>query len=204
MLNYLHDIRNKLTLISGHTMLLSKKYGEEEFIPIKTNLFRISELINDAYRSTSEFKQAENTPLNKIEFVRQLDLLADTMQLLYPLHIKNEVRDFVSNDEFSIEFNNTLLVQVLENALDNSVKASSHKVIIRLLEVDKHCIFELVDDGSGKAKVNDLKDISIIPHGIGKEIMIRNMQKMGGRIEWSSRLDYSGMIVRLYFPKKFE
>lgn len=205
MLTYLHDIRNKLTLISGHTALLSKKYGEEEFFLIRTNLVRISELINDAYRElqrTNEYPPIMYTPQ---ELVRQMDLLTETAQLLFPVQIKNETRDYKPQDFFHIELNIQQLFQVIENALDNSVKAQSTKIIIRLLDNGTHCIYEIVDNGTGKQQQDEyttVNDVSIIPHGIGKEIMIQNMKNLHGKVEWARRMDQTGMIVRLYFPKK--
>lgn len=203
MLTYLHDIRNKLTLISGHTSILAKKYGEEDFHAIRTNLVRINELINDAYRSMqADFKECKLT-FTPIEFIRQMDLLTDTVSFLYPVDVINETRDYRPRTQFNIDFNINLVFQVIENAIDNSIKARSTKLIIRLLESGNNCIFEIVDNGSAKKQPeSSLEEISIIPHGIGKEIMIENMSKVDGKIEWTRRVDNSGMIVRLYFPKK--
>lgn len=203
MLTYLHDIRNKLTLISGHTSILSKKYGEEDFHAIRTNLIRINELINDAYRFMQEGYEECRLSFTPIEFIRQMDLLTETVSFLYPIDVINETRDYRPKNEYKIDFNINLVFQVIENAIDNSMKAKSTKLMIRLFESDNNCIFEIVDNGSEKKHLEtSFEEISIIPHGIGKEIMIENMKKVDGKIEWSRRLDNSGMIVRLYFPKK--
>ncbi len=205
MLTYLHDIRNKLTLISGHTALLSKKYGEEEFQPIRTNLVRISELINDAYRHLQESHNHSPLMYTPQEFIRKMDLLTETAEILFPVELKNETRDYKPQDFFHIEFDIQKIFQVMENAFDNSVKAGAIRVIIRLLDNGTHCIYEIVDNGTGKhdkEAYTIINDVSIIPHGIGKEIMIANMKEVHGKVEWARRLDQSGMIVRLYFPKK--
>jgi signal transduction histidine kinase len=203
MLTYLHDIRNKLTLISGHTALLSKKYGEEDFNPIRINLMRINEIINDAYRFTQEQLRECRLSLTSHEFIKQMDLLTDTVTLLYPIEMKNEVNDYHPRGEFEVDFDIGLIFQVLENAIDNSIKARATKLNIRLLESGNYCIFEIVDNGTIKECVEKTsQDISIIPHGIGKEIMDQNMRKLHGKVEWTRRIDHSGMIVRLYFPKK--
>ncbi len=203
MLTYLHDIRNKLTLISGHTSILSKKYGEEDFHSIRTNLIRINELINDAYRSMQDGFEECRLSFTPIEFIRQMDLLTETISFLYPVEVINETRDYRPRSEFNIDFNINLVFQVIENAIDNSLKAKSTKLIIRLLESGNNCIFEIVDNGTEKKHIESpLEEVSIIPHGIGKEIMNDNMKKIQGKIEWARRMDNSGMIVRLYFPKK--
>ena len=206
MLTYLHDIRNKLTLISGHTALLSKKYNEEDFAPIRTNLSRINEIINDAYRfMQTQLDQAPNA-ISETDFIKQLDLMTDAVALLYPITMKNEVRDFHPRGKFEVDFDIGMIFQVIENAIDNSLKAHATKLNIRLLESGDNCIYEIVDNGTKKQvateAANQAPEDSIIPHGIGKEIMLENMNKVHGRIEWTRRLDQTGMIVRLYFPKK--
>lgn len=204
MLTYLHDIRNKLTLISVHTAILTNKYGEEDFLPIRTNLVRISELINDAYRHLKEGMSEHKVNLSPLEFVKQLDLFTETVELLFPLEIKNEVLDYRPQNSFNIDFQINQVFQVIENAIDNSVKANSTKVIIRLVETVSHCVYEIIDNGTGKLdhEHSYVEDSSIIPHGIGKEIMMKNMEMVQGKVEWAQRFDQKGMIVRLYFPKK--
>lgn len=202
MLTYLHDIRNKLTLISGHTAILSKKYGEADFHAIKTNIIRINELINDAYLFMQEGFEECKLSFTPIEFIRQMDLLTETAKFLYPIEVINETRDYIPRNEFTIDFNINLVFQVIENAIDNSLKAKSSKLIVRILETGNNCVFEIVDNGTEKKGVETHQEASIIPHGIGKEIMNENMKKVNGKIEWTRRIDHSGMIVRLYFPKK--
>ncbi len=203
MLTYLHDIRNKLTIISGQTTLLSRKYGEEDFHALRANLVRINELINDAYRFMQQGFEECKLSFTPTEFRRQMDLLTETAGLLFPLEIVNETRDYKPKDDFTIDFNINLVFQVIENAIDNSLKAKSTKLIIRILETGNNCVFEIVDNGGDKKNSEQtFKETSIIPHGIGKEIMNENMKKVHGKIDWTRRLDHSGMIVRLYFPKK--
>jgi signal transduction histidine kinase len=202
MLTYLHDIRNKLTLISGHTALLSKKYGEEDFIPIRTNLVRINEIINDAYRFLQQKLDEAPHSLANSDFIKQLDLMTEAVTLLYPIEVVNEVSDFHPRGKFEIDFDIGLVFQVIENAIDNSLKAQATKLNIRLLETGNDCIFEIVDNGFKKDSLPKSPAGSIMPHGIGKEIMNENMKKLNGKVEWTRRIDYSGMIVRLYFPKK--
>lgn len=203
MLTYLHDIRNKLTLIAGHTSILSKKYGEEDFLPIKTNLSRISELINDAYIHLKEENQDLQSSYSPDEFIEQLYSMAESVKKLFPVDIKNEVKDYRTRESYTVALNPKHIFQVIENAIDNSFRAKSTRVIVRLLDTGPNCILELVDNGVEKTTtMTSPVEVSLIPHGIGKEIMINNMKNAGGKVEWIRRLDNSGMVVRLYFPKK--
>jgi K+-sensing histidine kinase KdpD len=204
MLTYLHDIRNKLTLISYQATKLSKKHGEDDFISIRTNLVRINELLNDAYRHMRQQQHEKKIRYSPAEFVRQMDLLTETMQLLYPVQFQNDVCGYKTQENFNIEFNIGLVFRVIENAIDNSVNANSSKIIVRIIETAEFCVYEITDNGTGK--IDNESDcpgeiISIVPHGIGKEIMTQNMNSIGGQIKWTGRIDHSGMIVSLFFPK---
>lgn len=208
MLNYLHDIRNKLTLISAQTAILSRKYGEDDFFPIKSNLVRISEIINEAYGQMNESNDNKNeVPFfcTSEEFINQMDLLTEAAIELFPAEITNDVKKYVPKFDYKIEFNSEKVFSVLENAIDNSIKASSTKLVARVFETTTHCVYELVDNGTGKKEKTETASFEVtsnIPHGIGKEIMIQNMIKIKGKVEWTRRIDFSGMIVRLYFPKQ--
>lgn len=208
MLNYLHDIRNKLTIVSGHTNRLAQKYNADDFVVIKTNLVRINELINEAYEAhISEKKfQLEKVELN--HFIKRVELLIDALDLNYSLKIKNELHEFdlhpVADQKvfYSVPF----IIPIIENALDNAVKANSSQLIIRAQVIDCAFVLELVDNGSGiclNTKENSVTEQSALPHGLGKNIMSENMKKLNGKISWTPRMDASGMIVRLSFPLTF-
>jgi signal transduction histidine kinase len=202
MINYLHDIRNKLTLISGHAAILSKKYGPEDFVPIQTNIMRINDLVNNAYShlcaDDSEVRTSLTTSTK--DFLAQMDVLVDALKLIFPLEIQNEVLDFKPNPDWKLLHNIDLILQIMENAIGNSINANSTKIYVRVLEVDSKCIIELVDNGQGRKEPLPLQKASVIPHGIGTKIISKNMTTMNGKAEWIPRLDNTGMILRLYFP----
>lgn len=201
MLHYLHDIRNKLTIIGGHTSLLSHKYNPEDFLPIKTNINRINDLVNDAYQSLNNNKSEVKEELTLNEFIKKIDLLAEAFIFAFPLQLINQVSDYCTSTEGSVHFNINLLIQVLENAIDNSLKADSSNLIMRILEEGKFLVLELLDNGSGiSASQSAGTEASVIPHGLGKKIMQENMRQINGKIEWTPRMDGAGMMVRLYFP----
>ena len=206
MINYLHDIRNKLTLISGHTSLLAKKYGPEDFTPITTNIMRINDLVNEAYLHLSS--QDEKPPIQSVtikEFLSHLDVLADALKLIFSVEIKNEVLDYRISRPCEVDHNPKHIVQIMENAIGNSINADATVVYIRVLEVDHFCIVELVDNGNSTVKkTQEIKRDSIIPHGLGTKIITKYMSNMNGKAEWSPRFDGNGMVLRLYFPMKFK
>jgi K+-sensing histidine kinase KdpD len=207
MLNFLHDIRNKITIINAHTSRLSKKYSDEEIMHIKTTVMRINDLVNDAYEQFSgsdslrELSLGSNDETNVLQFAAKIEMLIEKIALSFSFEINNQINTTLLNLNSIIQYNPKLLIQVLENAFDNSLKADSSKIIIRVIENEACCIVELVDDGSGispTAKFNPVH--TVIPHGLGKKIMEENMKKMNGKVEWLPRMDGSGMIVRLLFP----
>lgn len=207
MLNFLHDIRNKITMLNAHTSRLSKKYNDDEIMQIKTTILRMNELINDAYEqfseseSTREFPMGKNDSLQLKEFAQKVESLIKNISQTFSIEIKNQINTTFYNDDSLVQYNPRLLLQVLENAFDNSLKANSSKIIVRVIENESYCIIELVDNGSGISPIVKLNPVhTVIPHGLGKKIMQENMRKMNGKVEWSPRMDGSGMIVRLLFP----
>ncbi len=208
MLSYLHDIRNKLTIISGHASLLAHKYAnEKDFLPITANVTRINELINHAYESMLEHSNERLQNITLKEFLRLTDLLIEALSLNYSIEINNGISAFRDpvNQNAKLLFSKDALISVLENAIDNAVNASATKVIIHIIQIDEDVILEIIDNGSGinlstPSSRALLKDNSLIPHGLGKKIMNENMKKLNGKITWAPRMDSSGMIVRLTFP----
>lgn len=206
MLNYLHDIRNKITIVNAHTTLLSQKYHDEEISVITANMMRINDLINEAYKEFKllpaiEQSSNDNDEISLKEFTNKIDLIVESLSLSFPLEINNLMLSTEFKPASKIAFNLHSIMQVLENAIDNSLKANSSKLNVRISENESSCVIELIDNGSGISPLNKTnKDFSAIPHGLGKKFMIENMQKMNGTVEWCPRMDGSGMIVRLYFP----
>ena len=95
--------------------------------------------------------------------------------------------------------------QIIENIFDNSLKAGSHKMIVRLLAVPNQIILELIDDGKEVEKeFSELEILSNLPNGIGSKLIKELMQNMAGKVTWAKRMDSHGMIVRLYFPENKE
>lgn len=201
MLNYLHDIRNKLAVVTAHTSRLHRKYNDEEFMMIKTNLIRINDLINEAYQNSIEKKQDELQCVSVMDFVNQLDLLIEALALSYAVEFKNQIAKAVIQDAKNVNMNIHLLSQALENAIDNAIKANSSKIYIQLYEADRMITIEMIDNGNGiTTERKPVQDQSCIPHGMGKQIIQENMRKMGGTAQWVPRMDSSGMIVRLSLP----
>ncbi len=208
MLNYLHDIRNKLTIISGHATFLARKYdNHKDFLPIISNVSRINELINEAYVSMSEHNNPQLQKLSFNEFLKQIDLLLESLALNYSIEINNGINAFSGpvHENRRIELSMDPLISVIENAVDNAFKASATKLIFHVIQVDENAILEIIDNGIGinltptKSQLL-LKENTLIPHGLGKNIMMENMKKLNGKISWAPRTDSSGMIVRLTFP----
>jgi signal transduction histidine kinase len=154
MIHYLHDIRNKLSLISTHANILSSKYGTpEDFTPIHTNVMRINELVNEAYNHFSGVSTSpKHTKTDIGDFLKQIDLIVDALKLCYLIEIKNEVLEYRPPKHFFINYSITDLIQIMENAIGNSINANANTVYVRTLNVDNEFVLELVDDGNGKSR----------------------------------------------------
>lgn len=205
--NFLHDIRNKLTILSGHSSKLSKKYGDVDFTVIAMNIARINELVNELYQC-SERKRTYDLDSHEIkDFMFRLVAMTEVLSAQFSINIKCSIlHSFQPKNEF-IKINLKLLRQILENAVDNSLKAKSSVIDIYLLREKNNYIIDFVDNGVGinshqigSSISTSVSDSSLVPHGMGTKIMFQNMKKMDARIEWTPRVGSRGTVVKFIFP----
>lgn len=211
MINYLHDIKNKLGIILGHTMILEKKYGENhaDFVMIKNNVFHINQLINDAYREHQTKESHEITEVSVGTFLFQVVHQIDSIVVRNSIEILREKFDNNFDVDFNLQYNGHLIDQIFENAIDNSIKANATKIVFKLVHGANYLAIDIIDNGVGLVCEKELTesssvvsmDNSLIPRGLGKKIMIQNIRRLNGNIEWAQRKRVKGTVVRLYFPK---
>lgn len=199
--NYLHDIKNKLTIILGHSFRLSRKHADIDFAPVITNVTRINEIVNDLYLYTDNKvnHELENYEITAVMF--HLIAMAETLSAQFSIKIGTFIlHDLKVNNEY-IKLNLKLLLQVIENATDNSIKANSSVIDIYLLFEKGNYVIDIVDNGVGLNNHQNIKDNnSLLPHGMGTKIIWQNMKKMNANVEWAPRGGNQGTIAKLIFP----
>ena len=166
--SYLHDLNNKLTIIYG--ALRSYKNGkippEEKIEAVKA---RIQDIIH-ALNSEFQFEEFKNDflTLSFVELRENLLLMIEKLRLIYlgtslSFNVVNEGSTF--NQFIKIEKN--LLYQILENAIENSVNASSNSVQISLIQELHSTKIEIKDNGTGFMENSQLEETVVKTCGIG-------------------------------------
>lgn len=197
----LHDIRNKLTIIKGHSFKLSRKYVDEEFTPIVININRINELINEFYLRANKEKKPLIGNYEIKDFIIQLSAMIEVLSLQFSITIKSFIfQDTQLQNEY-IKLCPKLLRNIIENAIDNSIKAQSSEINIYLIRENINYTVDIIDNGHGFYSSQFIeRDNSLIPRGLGTKIMKKSMKKMKATVEWLPRVGDRGTNVKLIFP----
>lgn len=195
----LHDINNKLMLIMWHILKLKKEHTGVNFHPLEENIERIKDLVSIVYEGIAKpiFYNLEMVKVSKFKELINYELVK--LSSSYPLTIKNEIEDLNFHKDLATMIELGLIRQIMENIFDNSYKADSNTLIIRLIEVNENLVLEFVDNGNEKmGDIFSTMKKSAIPNGIGSNLMRNNALLMSGKITRTPRLDTHGMVVRLY------
>lgn len=195
----LHDINNKLMLMMWHILKLQKEHTSVNFNPLVENVERVKDLVSLIYEGIAKptFYNLEMVKISKFKELINNELAK--LSSSYPLTIKNEIDDLNFHKDLATMIELGLVRQIMENIFDNSYKAESNTLIIRLIEVNDCVILEFIDNGSEKlGDIFNMMTKSAIPNGIGSNLMKNNALLMSGKITRTPRLDTHGMVVRLY------
>jgi signal transduction histidine kinase len=178
--SYLHDLNNKLTLIYG--ALRSCKNGkippEEKIEAVKARIQDIIHSLNSEFQFQEEHK-IEFLTLSYVELRETLLIMIEKLRRIYlgtSLSFNELNGDSTLNPFIKIEKN--LLYQILENATENSVNASSSLIEISLIQELHSTKIEIVDNGTGFLENSRIKDTAVETCGIG--IIKENMRLMDG------------------------
>ncbi len=196
MIEYqLHDMNNKLMLTMWHVIKLQNEHVNIDFDPLILNLERVKELISQTYQkiNKTDFKNLEMVKVE--DFQHHLEEEFGKLKAMYPMKIRNELRDIDFPKNISAVIEKKLLKQILENIFDNSYKFDANLMIARLILVQGNVVLEFIDDGNEEnyKRINH----SSIPNGIGTKLMHNHAEEMQCKMAWRKRLDRSGMIVSL-------
>lgn len=196
--SYLHDLNNKLTIIYG--ALRSCKNGE---IPPEKKIDAVKARIQDIIHSLkSEFQfeeelEMEFMALSSEELRVTLLSMIEKLKLIY-LGTSISFNDVNLNPKLNpfIKIEKNLLYQILENATENAVNASSSSIEITLTQNLKSTKIEIEDNGTGFKEDSLLEKADDVTSGTG--IIKENMRLMDGEATYSTR-NHQGVKLTLLF-----
>jgi hypothetical protein len=201
MNSYLLDIQNKIGLISDQSVLLSKKYTPDDFLVINESIYQINDIVEKASNSLLFELSVKLLRVSLREFTDNVTLILESLKLTNNLNITTDILDFNSDQDYKIDMNNDVILQIFECAFADSIHRNADKVKVRILETSSSLILEFVDNGNYSLLENTITSARSLPPNIITKMMNSNMIRHHGRVDWKNRIDANGVIVRFYFPK---
>ncbi len=207
-----HDLQEPLRMISSYLQLLEARYGEQldqdaqDFIEFAVNgAERMKRLINallDYSRVERRFAQQQLIDLNEV-----VECATKNLSVL----LQNHQVELQCNVLPKIYANDTLMIQVFQNLISNSVKfrAEGNVLIdIKVKETDEFWQFSVQDNGIGIEEKYHAKIFAIFRKlnagiegtGIGLAVIKKVVDLHGGRVWIESTLG-QGTTVFFTIPK---
>ncbi|KQL35835.1 cell wall metabolism sensor histidine kinase WalK [Psychrobacillus sp. FJAT-21963] len=210
--NVSHELRTPIQVVEGHLSLLNR-WGKEEQEVLEESLSislveiqKMKKLMEEMLKLARRENSKETSLTNILEVICQL-------QNEYKL-VHSNVRIQVEIDStYVATIEQTALLQILRNLMDNSIKYNEHDpiIIIKGYQDGLYTILTVQDNGIGIPEeqvskifdrfyiVDEARTKSKGGSGLGLSIVKMLMLEYGGKIEVESTTG-KGTIFRLFFP----
>ncbi|MFB5086846.1 HAMP domain-containing histidine kinase [Psychrobacillus sp. PGGUH221] len=210
--NVSHELRTPIQVVEGHLSLLNR-WGKEEQEVLEESLSislveiqKMKKLMEEMLKLARRENSKETSLTNILEVICQLK---NEYKLVHPnVHIQVEI-----DSTYVASMEQTALLQILRNLMDNSIKYNEHDpiIIIKGYQDGLYTILTVQDNGIGIPKeqvskifdrfyiVDEARTKSKGGSGLGLSIVKMLMLEYGGKIEVESTTG-KGTIFRLFFP----
>lgn len=210
--NVSHELRTPIQVVEGHLSLLNR-WGKEEQEVLEESLSislveiqKMKKLMEEMLKLARRENSKETSSTNILEVIFHLQ---NEYKLVHPnVHIQVEI-----DSTYVATIQQTALLQILRNLMDNSIKYNEHDPIIKIkgYKDGLYTILTVQDNGIGipEEQVSKIFDRFYIVDGartkskggsgLGLSIVKMLMLEYGGKIEVESTTG-KGTIFRLFFP----
>ncbi|MDF2067016.1 HAMP domain-containing histidine kinase [Bacillus sp. Cr_A10] len=210
--NVSHELRTPIQVVEGHLSLLNR-WGKEEQEVLEESLSislveiqKMKKLMEEMLKLARRENSKETSSTNILEVIFQLQ---NEYKLVHPnVRIQVEI-----DSTYVATIEQTALLQILRNLMDNSIKYNEHDpiIIIKGYQDGLYTILTVQDNGIGIPEeqvskifdrfyiVDEARTKSKGGSGLGLSIVKMLMLEYGGKIEVESTTG-KGTIFRLFFP----
>ncbi|ALC85687.1 hypothetical protein AM499_07510 [Bacillus sp. FJAT-22090] len=210
--NVSHELRTPIQVVEGHLSLLNR-WGKEEQEVLEESLSislveiqKMKKLMEEMLKLARRENSKEMSLTNILEVICQLQ---NEYKLVHPnVRIQVEI-----DSTYVATIEQTALLQILRNLMDNSIKYNEHDPIIKIkgYKDGLYTILTVQDNGIGIPEeqvskifdrfyiVDEARTKSKGGSGLGLSIVKMLMLEYGGKIEVESTTG-KGTIFRLFFP----
>jgi signal transduction histidine kinase len=215
--NMSHELRSPLTVIRGGIDYLNRKIKIEDnrnyLKIIDKNLTRLIHLVTDMF----DFTKIEAKKMDwSFEYENLTQLIDEVAEIIRPLAMGKKIELIYENPgDIFAEFDLERIEQVLVNLIENAIKFSDQKTVIRInvQQAPESVTVSIKDQGIGIPEINIetiFDKFSTVPYGrdgktegtgLGLAICKAIVEAHGGKI-WAESI--SGVSTTFYFtlPKK--
>lgn len=177
-LSYVHDLKNKLTLLYA----ISRKASQTENLSddkVNAVIDRINEILT-ILSSDFDFESEgiiSLLPYGQNDLDEFITFSINRMKPLYS-NISIDYLKLAESWDEKIHFDKDLLYQVIENAVENSNNAQAKKVELSLLKEKQFVVIKISDNGTGLKNIVNPR----LPNAqvCGINIIQSNMKRMNG------------------------
>jgi signal transduction histidine kinase len=148
-----HELRSPLGRIKGYTELLNDlKLNKKERDTYYNSIFGEIDFVNYMIGEIIEISRLE---LNKEQlFLEKIDISLIIEEVKKVYEITNNINkgidfEFVFEEKLYCEIDIEKIKRVLNNAIENSIKAKSKKIIVNALKKDDYILIKIIDNGMG-------------------------------------------------------
>ena len=194
-----HEIKNPVAAILMQVSLLERMHPDqaEEYEVIKTEGKRIANL-------TDRIREFMADPIGNIELINFIDFMREEVSYFKPGIITPNY--YISDEASFIHFDRTrlrsIIINVIQNAIDSQAEKETCKVVINVSSVQNNSKIkvEIMDWGTGikdsdKVRLfNPFFTTKNVGTGIGLSISKQFLNARNGSIDLSNRLDENGKV----------
>lgn len=187
MKKIIHDLKNKLCILSGQSFRLGKKYGKDEVAVIETALQQIDELLEKLIQTVSDELDSEKKTYTLKEFIFQLRTSINKTSQAKSIEVNSYI-DFAGElegkDELSFDLQ--LFNEAIENVFKGALESQSRTIDVYMMKFNNIVTIQFIASGSEK--------LSMSPR------LTEVMEKLNAKVKIIPRTDEPGMIIKLLFP----
>ncbi|UCE10585.1 MAG: PAS domain S-box protein [Candidatus Thorarchaeota archaeon] len=201
-----HDISNQMQVIVAGVQLAKRSDSPEEIARVLHLVEEASSRCNNIISRVVTTRQLATAPLRSVSLDSLLRVLIEDFAVLHSnVSISIEIPEFVAKVQAD-EFLDTMLLSILENAIQHNPRDDEKRVWVELREQNGGYLISVSDNGEGLSDTQKgwLLDMRRRYGGIGLHLARQIVEKHGGYIEVADRVEgdpSQGAKFRVWIPK---
>lgn len=206
ILDHTHDLKNKITLISGNLRIVKRINKQPELeVPLNSIEAAATRTVGIIENLEGLVRGGQKVNSENVKLLGYIDELMTTLfrslEKLYQVKIKH-TKQQISIDSY-VAIDKKLLHQVFENLVENAAQNQASQIGIDFIAYQRYLEIIIEDNGTGikKGFLEKLGHETVSTKkkggGRGTHIIVENIKNMQGKVKWFSE---DGSKVQIILP----